>query len=254
MFCYFDFSTLIAGCSLPESDESSVNSTVVQSEFSESSLSRDTKCSQDIPDWATASVESISLFHDLNLDGTGTNDDECSIAVYRWGDLYPGIVSLCVKLGTGDVFAKIIPADGGYSFNTGHIFSPDKDAIILEVSSATSNLGTASVYIYEICEDGDAAPKMAMVERLNTNKLDTKLYKLQTVSGKIENGFISFSCDGIETTGIITDGTTVADIHDSLQGITLFFTGEKGMWRECSQTLYWENERWNQISFPESQK
>jgi len=244
---FFIFSILMEGCSFPKSDENDANSTA-QSEFAERTPNKDVKHSQEIPEWATASIESISLFDGLNLDGTGMNDDECSIAVYRWGEIYPGIISLCVKLGTGDTFAKIVPADGAYSFNVGHIFSPDKDAIILEVESATSNLGVARVYAYEICEDGDAAPKMAMVERLNTDKLDTTLYESQSASGKIGNGFITLAREGIETTGIITDGTTVVDLDGSLQGITLFFTGKENMWRECSLTLYWENERWNQIS------
>ena len=84
-----------------------------------------------IPDWAVPSQTHISLIKELNLDNCGGNDDECSIVIYRWGDLYPGIVSLCVKLGTGDVFTRIIPTDGGYTFNVGKLFSERKDAIIL---------------------------------------------------------------------------------------------------------------------------
>lgn len=197
-----------------------------------------------IPDWAVPSQTHISLIKELNLDGRGGNDDECSIVIYRWGDLYPGIVSLCVKLGTGDVFTKIIPADGGYSFNTGRLFSERKEAIILEINSATSNFGAATVYVFDICKDSDMLPKPTMVERLNTAEFVTDLYELQYISGKIEKNTITLFDTGTSTMGAITDGAEVVDIDESpLQGITLFFTGEGYAWRECSKTLFWDVDR-----------
>ena len=198
-----------------------------------------------IPDWAVPSQTHISLIKELNLDNCGGNDDECSIVIYRWGDLYPGIVSLCVKLGTGDVFTRIIPTDGGYTFNVGKLFSERKDAIILEINSATSNLGAASVYVFDICKDNDMISKPTMVERLNTAELITDLYESQYISGKIEENTITLLGPEISTTGTITDGTKIVDIDESsLQGITLFFTGKRLAWRECSQTLFWDVDKY----------
>ncbi|MCI6488461.1 MAG: hypothetical protein SPI15_10290 [Candidatus Faecousia sp.] len=85
-------------------------------------------------------------------------------------------------------------------------FALQDDSIKIKMwikTASTINLKSTALY---------TAPKMAMVERLNTDKLDTTLYESQSVSGKIENGYITLSRDGIETIGVITDGTTVVDL------------------------------------------
>ena len=80
------------------------------------------------PIWAKGVQSRTKLFQHLNLDGIGDADDEAYVSIYQFGDYGDSITVLRIHLGTGETMSKIFPVHGYYSFQTGKLFSENKDA------------------------------------------------------------------------------------------------------------------------------
>lgn len=174
------------------------------------------------PLWTQISQEDGQLFQGLNLDGVGDLDDEVYISTVQFGD-DDKVTVLRVHLGTGETMGKIFSVSGNYTFQTGHLFSGDKDAIVLEVSDPASNYGASHVLVLDVFNVGiDSFPQIAV-------RLDTTNDPVVSASNEI-----------LVDSDYITDGTQIIEVEGKpLQGLKIYSTGSQGKWREQHQILYW---------------
>ena len=104
--------------------------------------------------WYTPVADKAEHFTGLNLDGAGDHDDQAVVTTYRWeGSLEDCYTLLSVRLGTGKVLSRGFRGWMDFTFQTGHLSSREKESIVLEISSKTSNYCAATVYVLEIGED-----------------------------------------------------------------------------------------------------
>ena len=104
--------------------------------------------------WYTPIMEEAQNFTNLNLDGVGENDDEVILATYCWeGSPENSYTMLSIRLGTGEVLSKGFSGRMSFLFQTGYITSLERESMVLEVSSKTSNFSASTVYVLEIGED-----------------------------------------------------------------------------------------------------
>ena len=186
------------------------------------------------PFWAMGTSMNGELFQNLNLDGIGDFDDEAYVSTYQFGDYEDKVTVISIHLGTGETIAKIFPVYGYYSFQTGKLFSEEKNAIILEVCDSTSNYGAATVFVLNVSPvDVDPIPTVAV--RLYTTE------SIMLADGNIiENSVLENN---------VTSGTEVVDVEDMpRQGVLVYFIGEKGHFQEVERTLYWTDNGWTIIS------
>ncbi len=127
------------------------------------------------PVWAKVVETKAQLFTGLNLDGVGDSDDSAYISIYHLGDYGDSITALRIHLGTGETISKIFPVNGIYSFQTGKLFSEDKDAIILDIQDLGSNYNAATIFAVEVSPAGDSFPE-AIVRLDTTNSLVPLIY------------------------------------------------------------------------------
>lgn len=181
------------------------------------------------PTWALGVETEGQLFKELNLDGVGTKDDEAYVSMFQFGDFEDKVIVLRVHLGTGETMARVFPVYGHYTFQTGTLFSKEKDAIVLEVQAPGSNYGAADIFVLDIYPKGtDPIPTIVM-------RLDTSAEPIKLVSG-----------DGIPDFRGITDGAKITDVEGApLQGLEVFSIGPKGKWRELHKILYWTGDGWS---------
>ena len=186
------------------------------------------------PFWAMGTSMDGELFQNLNLDGIGDFDDEAYVSTYQFGDYDDKVTVISIHLGTGETMAKIFPVYGYYSFQTGKLFSEEKDAIILEVCDSTSNYGAATVFVLNV-SPVDVDPIPTVVIRLDTTE------SIKLADGNIiENSVLENN---------VTSGTEIVDVEDmSRQGVLVYFVGEKGHFQEVERTLYWTDNGWTIIS------
>lgn len=182
------------------------------------------------PSWAMGTQMEGELFQNLNLDGIGEADDEAYISVYQFGDYEDKVTVIRIHLGTGETMAQVLPVYGDYSFLTGRLFSEEKDAIIVEVKVPASNYGAATVFALDVFPVGiDPIPTVV-------TRLDTSESIMLTDGNIIEKSEVTF-------------GTEAVDLGDMLcQGLSVYFTGEKGQFQEVQRILYWTDNGWTIIS------
>lgn len=146
------------------------------------------------PIWAKGVQSRTKLFQHLNLDGIGDADDEAYVSIYQFGDYGDSITVLRIHLGTGETMSKIFPVYGPYSFQTGKLFSENKDAIILDIEVPESNYDAATVFAVDVFPVG-GDPFPVSIVRLDTTN---------------------------STIPLIHSGTQVIDIEgSSLQGLEI---------------------------------
>lgn len=193
------------------------------------------------PSWARGTQKESESFKNLNLDGIGYADDEAYVSVYQFGDYddYENEITVIrIRLGTGEVLAKIFPVHGHYSLLAGKLFSKEKDAIVLQISDPTSNYGASTVYALNVNPIG-VDPIPTLTTRLNT----ADSIKL-TDGNIIENSILS---------NHVIDGTQIVDIPDMpQQGLLITFIGNNidgtGNQQEIKRTLYWGDNGWEILS------
>lgn len=89
--------------------------------------------------------------------------------------------------------------DGYYAFQTGKLFSEDKDAIILEIQDLTSNYNVATVFVVDVFLV-DSDPSLGSIIRLDNSSIlliyldtqvvdakDSPLQKLETHSWNLSD-------------------------------------------------------------------
>lgn len=188
----------------------------------------------DEPSWAMGTQMKGKLFQNLNLDGIGEADDEVYVSVYQFGDYEDKATIIRVRLGTGETMAQILPVYGDYSLLTGKLFSLEKDAVILEVRAHGSNYGAATVLALDVFPV-DADPIPTVVKRLDTTESIMLADGNVVENSALENG--------------VTFGTEVVDVEDMpCQGLSVYFTGEKGQFQEVQRIFYWTDSGWTIIS------
>ena len=130
--------------------------------------------------------------------------------------------------------AKIFPVYGYYSFQTGKLFSEEKDAIILEVCDSTSNYGAATVFVLNVSPvDVDPIPTVGI--RLDT----TESIKLAD-ENIIEKSVLENE---------VTSGTEVVDVEDMpRQGVLIYSVGEEGEYQGLPRIFYWTDNGWTILS------
>lgn len=232
------FVLMLTGCGTsnvaekPTKADSHTTEGAVQTETVE--INEDNNGAEDEPSWAKGTQTGGKLFQNLNLDGIGDADDEAYVSVYQFGDYEDKVTVISIHLGTGETVAQVIPVYGDYSLQTGRLFSEEKDAAILEIRDFTSNYGAATVIILNVSPAGvDPMPSVGAV--LNTTE------SIMLADGNmIENSIL---------TNQVTGGTEVVDIKDmSLQGVSIYFIGEKGQYQEVQRIFYWTDNGWTILS------
>ena len=126
------------------------------------------------PIWAKGVQSRTKLFQHLNLDGIGDADDEAYVSIYQFGDYGDSITVLRIHLGSGETMSKIFPVYGYYSFQTGKLFSENKDAIILDIQDPTSNYNAATVFAVDVFPVG-GDPFPVSIVRLDTTNSTIRL-------------------------------------------------------------------------------
>ena len=231
---------LITGCGASNSAE---NPAGADSQMTENTGRTDTEGvntentidTVEVPSWATGTQMEGKLFQNLNLDGVGEADDEAYVSVYQFGDYEDKVTVISIHLGTGETMAQVLSVYGDYSFLTGRLFSEEKDAIILEVKVPASNYGAATVFALDVFPVG-VDPIPTVVTRLDTSE------SIMLADGNI------IEQSRFENTNV-TFGTEVVDVGDmSCQGLSVYFTGEKGQFQEVQRILYWTDNGWTIIS------
>ena len=188
-----------------------------------------TDADDDAPEWVQKEKTDSRLFSGLNLDGIGDLDDEVYVSIYHFGEYDDNITVLQIHLGTGETIAKIFPVFGAYTLQTGHLFSEEKEAIILEIEVPGSNYGAANVFVLDVCA-AEIDPVPSVVTRLDST--------VDSAIAGTDNTLSDF--------GEITNGTTVVDVEDfPLQGLMIYFTGANGQWRELYELLFWSDSGWS---------
>ncbi len=186
------------------------------------------------PSWAAGMQTEGQLFQNLNLDGIGDADDEVYISTYQFGDYEEKVTVVRIHLGTGQTVAKVFPVYGHYEFQTGRLFSEEKDAVILEIRIPASNYGAAAVFVLNVNPAG-AAPVPEAVIQLDTQNPVTLANGIV-----IENSVLSNQ---------VTNGTKAADISGMpRQGILLNFIDENGRYQGLQRVFYWTDDGWTVIS------
>lgn len=231
--------SLITGCENSNSveDSAGADSQIVENAGqtdTEGVNTENTIDTEEEPSWATGTQMEGKLFQNLNLDGVGEADDEAYVRVYQFGDYEDKVTVISIHLGTGETMAQVLPVYGDYSFLTGRLFSEEKDAIILEVKVPHSNYGGATVFAFDVFPV-DVDPIPTVVTRLDTSE------SIMLADGNI------IEQSRFENTNVVF-GTEVVDVVDmSCQGLSIYFTGEKGQFQEVQRILYWTDNGWTII-------
>lgn len=224
---------VITGCGNTSNAE---ESTGADSPMSENTNQKDTEENGDIvdtedePSWAMGTSMNGELFPNLNLDGVGDFDDEAYVGVYQFGDYDEKVTVISVHLGTGETMAQVFPVYGDYSFQTGKLFSEEKDDIVLQVRDLTSNYGAATVFVVSVSPVGvDPIPSIGTP--LNTTE------SIMLADGNI-----------IDTSlfpNLVTDGTKVVDIEGMpRQGVLIYSVGDEGEYQGLPRIFYWTDKGW----------
>ena len=186
---------------------------------------------EDVPLWAKGAETEKKLFQGLNLDGIGGSDDEVYISIYQFGDYEEDrIIVMRIHLGTGETIAEIFPIDGHYSFQTGRLFSKNKNAIVLEIRNPTSNYGAAQIFVIDIIAGGTDSdhPSASAVVRLDTT-VHTAAEPFALVSGGRTLDF-----------NAVTFGTQIVHVRNRpLQGLKIYLADSEGEWHKRYEILYW---------------
>lgn len=174
--------------------------------------------------------EDIKFYDSLNLDGIGTHDDSLYISLYRWCNSDAAVIVLQVKLGTGETMAEVIPSGGDAYLYFGHLFSPEKDAVVIQVGFPRSDYGASKLYIYDIYGAGEVDSFPSIVEKFNC-------------AGN--NDFAPTVDKDIIKDDIVTMGTEIVKIDDyPLQGIALEFDNNNEKWNNFKKIIYWKENGW----------
>lgn len=186
---------------------------------------------QQVPYWAREMRTEGNLYQHLNLDGIGDADDAAYVSIFQFGDYEEKVIVIQVHLGTGETMAKIFPVYGAYSFQTGKLFSKDKDAIILGVRNPTSNYNATDTFILDIYPV-EADPVPYIVTRLDTTVTPNILF------------FGNPTLDAGNT--YVTGYAEVVDIDGApLQGLEVpVFDYSTGQYQELKKILYWKDGEW----------
>lgn len=191
---------------------------------------------EDVPLWAKGVETEKKLFKGLNLDGIGDSDDEAYISIYQFGDYEEDRITVMrIHLGTGETIAKIFPVYGHYSFQTGRLFSENKNAIVLEIRNPTSNYGAAQIFVIDVIAGGADSdhPSASAVIRLDTT-VNTVAEPFSLVSG-----------DRILAFNAITFGTEIVNVRNRpLQGLKIYLVDSEGEWHKRYEILYWTDNEW----------
>lgn len=169
-----------------------------------------------------------TLYTGLNLDGVGEADDEVYVSIYSLGDMEGDRVTvLRIHLGTGETMAHVFSVYGDFRLQTGRLFSPEKEAVLLEIKSPRDNGLEASVFVVDVSPaDGNSGmPKSVL--RLDTTRQPVVLDQGTLVSNTMF-------------------GTEIIDIEDSsLQGLH-FHAGkwplEDGTYAMANYVICWGGE------------
>ncbi len=160
---------------------------------------------------------------------TGGSDDEVYISIYQFGDYEEDrIIVMRIHLGTGETIAEIFPIDGHYSFQTGRLFSKNKNAIVLEIRNPTSNYGAAQIFVIDVIAGGTDSdhPSASAVVRLDTT-VHTAAEPFALVSGERTLDF-----------NAVTFGTQIVHVRNRpLQGLKIYLADSEGEWHKRYEIL-----------------
>jgi len=171
------------------------------------------------PVWPQTTQE--ARLDNLNLDGIGGADDSVCVSSCRFGDFGDICTVLQVRLGTGETVAKVFPVRGRCTLQTASLFSPDKQALLLEVAVPNSNYGATRVFALDVFPPD---PDPCIVTRL-----DTTSKSIYSASGEI-----------FPFTDLITSGNNLVEIEGSaLCGIELCYITPNDKSTPLYTTLVW---------------
>lgn len=196
------------------------------------------------PYWAQGTQQKGRLYQNLNLDGIGESDDEAYVSIYNFGDDYhaPQALVLRVHLGTGETMAEIFPIEGFYEFNTGRLFSEDRDAIILSISGY-GNWNATDILVLRVSPADPARQSYAsMWTALDTGAQPNGM-TLDILRGKDA----SWGLDSSDGSTLMTRDPEVVDIEGSpLQGLKVtIFDPYEGISKEWENVIYWKDGQWS---------
>lgn len=99
--------------------------------------------------------ETGQTWEDIDLDGDGLADTVTAAARYNPLDENGSTITITAALGRGETLEYQWTEENWLSiesFPAGHLTSPDRDALVLELYSPTSNYGAATVHILELID------------------------------------------------------------------------------------------------------
>ena len=177
--------------------------------------------------------ENARFYDSLNLDGVGNYDDKLYISLYRWCN-DAAVIVLQIKLGTGETIAEVIPSDGYFDdLYFGHLFSLEKDAVVVQVGVPNSNYGSSKVYVYNVYGAGEVEPAPSIVEKFDCAGSDIFAPTIDADFPKDD---------------IVIMGTEITEVEGhSLQGIRLGLSNHNALDDNFETIVYWKENGWTAI-------
>ena len=178
-------------------------------------------------------------FKHLNIDGVGINDD--SITVISTVLVYPEIeaplsTEIKIKAGNGKVIDMCIPVSGeSFTVLTAHLFSDEREAVILEMDVPGSNYDAINLFVWDVCYDNNS---LNAIERFAT--LDAEGNRIESVVLNTEKINISTICKG----------TNIVDVSQTdIQGlaINIWEYSEEEKWHSEPKVIYYDSKSWKQL-------
>lgn len=178
-------------------------------------------------------------FKDLNIDGVGIKDD--SITVISTVLVYPEIeaslsTKIKIQLGNGEVIDMCIPVSSeSFAVLTAHLFSDEREAVILEMGVPGSNYDAVNLFVWDVCYDNGS---LNATERFAT---------LDAEGNRIE--YIELDTEKLNV-GAMCKGTNIVDVPQlDMQGLTIniWEYNEDEKWHSEQKAIFYDSKGWNQL-------